>query len=53
MAKKIEEVEADFTQRMLMSLVVDVTCLAENVECIKTRVLAMAKENGVAIPTRE
>lgn len=39
-----------FTQRVLMSLVVDITCLAENVERVKVQVFAMARENGVHIP---
>ena len=45
-----DEVSAGFTQRVLMSLVVDVTCLAENVERVKVQVFAMARENGIAIP---
>lgn len=45
-----EEATAGFTQRVLMSLVVDVTCLAENVERVKVQVFAMARENGIAIP---
>ena len=47
-----DEAAADegFTQRVLMSLVVDVTCLAENVERVKVQVFAMARENGIAIP---
>jgi hypothetical protein len=45
-----DEAEAGFTQRVLMSLVVDVTCLAENVERVKVQVFALARENGVPIP---
>ena len=48
-----EDADAGFTQRVLMSLVVDVTCLAENVERVKIQVFAMAKENGVFIPPSE
>lgn len=44
------EAEVGFTQRVLMSLVVDVTCLAENVERVKVQVFAMARENGIALP---
>lgn len=45
-----DEATAGFTQRVLMSLVVDVTCLAENVERVKVQVFAMARENGIPIP---
>lgn len=48
-----EDADVGFTQRVLMSLVVDVTCLAENVERVKVQVFAMAKENGVFIPPFE
>ena len=51
--RKIKEVEADFTQRFLMSLVVDVQALAENVERVQTQIVALAKEHGVAIPENE
>ncbi|WP_041344900.1 hypothetical protein [Nitrobacter winogradskyi] len=50
MPKETEDAEANFTQRLLMSLVVDVTYLAENAERVKTQVFAAAKENGVYIP---
>ncbi|MBN9007328.1 MAG: hypothetical protein J0H40_18180 [Rhizobiales bacterium] len=53
MSKKIVEAEPDFTTRVLMSLVVDVSQLAESVERVKAQVFAMAKENGVALPTEE
>ncbi|WP_319798781.1 hypothetical protein [Nitrobacter sp.] len=53
MPKKQKADETTFTQRVLMSLAVDVTCLAENVERVKTQVFAMAMENGVAIPKPE
>lgn len=38
---------------MLMSLIVDVTCLAKNVERMKEQVFALAKAHGVHIKTRE
>jgi len=44
------EVETDFTDRVLLSLVFDVTCLAENVERVKVQVTALAKERGLPIP---
>ncbi|WP_439925545.1 hypothetical protein [Nitrobacter sp. JJSN] len=50
MPKKTKDAEADFTQRMLMSLVVDMHHLCETVERTKVQVFAMAKENGVPIP---
>lgn len=46
------EVELDFTERVLLSLVFDVTCLAENVERVKVQVLAMAREKGIPIPKK-
>lgn len=45
-----DDAEVGFTQRVLMSLIIDVTCLAENVERVKVQVFAMARENGIAIP---
>lgn len=45
-----DEAEVGFTQRVLMSLIIDVTCLAENVERVKVQVYAMARENGIAVP---
>lgn len=48
--KKKKTEEADFTQRVLMSLVVDVQALAENVERVKAQVFVAARENGVNIP---
>lgn len=53
MTKKQKADETAFTQRMLMSVVVDVACLAENVERVKTQIYALAIENGVAIPKPE
>jgi hypothetical protein len=47
------DAEAGFTQRVLMSLVVDVTCLAQNVERVKVQVMALARENGVPIPSED
>jgi hypothetical protein len=51
MTEKQNEVAADFTARVLMSLVVEVQNLCENVERIKAQVYAMAKENDVFIPS--
>jgi hypothetical protein len=48
-----EDIEVGFTQRVLMSLVVDVTYLAENAERVKVQVFAMARENGVHIPPQD
>lgn len=45
-----DDATAGFTQRVLMSLVVDVTCLVETVERIKVQVFTMARENEVHIP---
>ncbi len=45
-----DDAEVGFTQRVLMSLIIDVTCLAENVERVKVQVYAMARENGITIP---
>lgn len=44
--------ETDFTDRVLLSLVFDVTCLAENVERVKVQVFALAKERGIKPPER-
>lgn len=41
---------AEFTQRVLLSLVVDISCLAENVERVKVQVMAMARANGISSP---
>lgn len=46
------EVETDFTDRVLLSLVFDVTCLAENVERVKVQVTALARERGLPVPKR-
>ncbi|MEH6950608.1 hypothetical protein V4R08_04570 [Nitrobacter sp. NHB1] len=53
MTTQIEEADPQFTARVLMSLVVDVAALAENVERMKVQIHAMAKENGVYIPDDE
>lgn len=45
-----QDAETTFTQRVLMSLVVDVQAMEENVERVKTQIFALAKENGVPIP---
>jgi len=47
------DAEAGFTQRVLMSLIVDVTYLAKDVERVKVQVMALARENGVPIPRGE
>ena len=41
---------AGFTQRMLMSMVLDLSCLAKDVERVKVQVFALARENGVPLP---
>lgn len=45
-----EDNETDLTERVLLSLVFDVTCLAENVEQVKVKILAMAREHGISAP---
>lgn len=45
-----KEVETDLTDRVLLSLVFDVTCLAKNVERVKVQVTALAKERGIPVP---
>lgn len=45
-----QDVEIDFTDRVLLSLVFDVTCLAKDVERVKVQVFAMAKERGIEPP---
>lgn len=45
-----QDLETDFTERVLLSLVFDVTCLSENVERVKVQVLALAKEHGIEPP---
>ena len=39
-----------FTDRVLMSLVLDISQLAENVEQIKVKVFTMAKARGIVPP---
>lgn len=48
-----EDADVGFNQLMLMSLIVDVTCLAKNVERMKVQVFALAKENDVFVPSEE
>lgn len=43
-------VETDMTERVLLSLVFDVSCLAENVEQVKVKILTLAKERGIKTP---
>jgi hypothetical protein len=50
MAKKKIADESTFTQRVLMSLIVDVMYLAKDFERMKVQVMALARENGVRIP---
>ena len=45
-----DEDTAGFTQRMLMSMVLDLSCLAKDVERVKVQVFALARENGVPLP---
>lgn len=49
MTAEPDDVE-DFTDRILLSLVFDVTQLAENVERIKVQVFTMAKARGIVPP---
>lgn len=51
MPRKTED--ADFTQRVLMSLVVDMQAHVETVERMQAQIAALAEEHGVAIPTGE
>lgn len=51
--KSSDDAEVGFTQRVLMSLVVDMTCLVESVERAKVQVFAMARENGIALPVED
>ena len=44
--------ETDLTERVLLSLVFDVTCLAENVEQVKVKVYALAREHGIVTPKK-
>lgn len=48
---KIKEAEADFTTRVLMSLVVDMRAHVETADRLRIQIEALAKEHGVAIPT--
>lgn len=42
--------DTDFTERVLLSLVFDVTLLAKSVERVKVQVFALAKERGIEPP---
>lgn len=42
----------DLTERVLLSLVFDVTCLQENVEQVKVKVLALCREYGIKTPSK-
>jgi hypothetical protein len=48
--RKSKEVGADFTQRVLMSLIVDMQAHAESLERMQAQIAALAKEHGVHIP---
>jgi hypothetical protein len=45
--RRQDEHEEDVTDRLLLSLVFDVSQLAENVERVKVQVFAIAKERGL------
>jgi hypothetical protein len=44
------ETDDGFTERVLMSLVMDITQLEETVERVKVQVITLAKEKGVSVP---
>lgn len=44
--------EVDFTERVLLSLVFDVTCLSENVEQVKVKIFAMCRDAGIEPPKK-
>ena len=46
-ANAVEVATDDFTERVLLSLVFDLSLLTESVERIKVQVLALAREHGV------
>jgi hypothetical protein len=48
MSKKKET--AEFTQRVLLSLVVDMNQLVETVERTRVQVFTLAREHGINIP---
>lgn len=50
MSKQEKINETDLTERVLLSLVFDVTCLAETVEQVKVKVIALAREHGIKPP---
>ena len=43
--------ETEYTERTLLSLVFDVTCLAKDVEQIKVKIYAVAREHGIVPPS--
>lgn len=45
-----EDSVEEFTDRMLLSMVFDVSQLAENVERIKVQIFTLAKERGIVPP---
>lgn len=46
-------IETDFTERVLMSLLFDVSKLDKSVERIKVQVYALAREHGIDTPDCE
>lgn len=48
MSKKKET--AEFTKRVLLSLIVDVSEMVESVERTKIQIFAIAEEHGIQIP---
>jgi hypothetical protein len=48
--RRNDEEPIDFTQRVLLSMVFDISQLAENVERLKVEVFTMAKAHGVEPP---
>lgn len=45
-----KKTDPEFTQRVLMSLVVDMQAHVETADRLRIQIEALAKENGVAIP---
>lgn len=48
-----EPEETDFTERVLLSMVFDISLLHETVQRIRVQVFAMAKDRGLSIPPLE
>lgn len=47
---KSEVIESDFTERVLLSLVFDVSLLKHNVDEIAVKIFAIARERGIKPP---